>query len=97
MAAGIDSAPVTLFEMERKHKTGWFDWQSRLEEERASQTGIMHQKEKMKRKGMCRVGKGNVVLNRRYMPDIYDCRANYADEEIEEEGGQWQDISGKED
>lgn len=31
------------------------------------------------------------------MPDIYDCRANYADEEIEEEGGQWQDISGKED
>lgn len=57
----------------------------------------MHQKEKMKRKGMCRVGKGNVVLNRRYMPDIYDCRANYANEEIEEEGGQWQDISGKED
>lgn len=46
---------------------------------------------------MCRVGKGNVVLNRRYRTDIYDCRVNYADEEIDEEGGQWRDFSGKED
>ncbi len=35
MAAGINAASATSYKMETKHKTGSFDWQSRLEGGRA--------------------------------------------------------------